>query len=80
MTIAMTAPVTTKVIPASAPDGATTFTRSFYIPYDLQEDPPKPTNADVFLYSAAQETVYVRWEYLEALVMFGKLGKGSRSG
>ena len=60
--VAMTTPVTTKVVPSSGPNGETVFTRSFYIPYDRQEDAPEPSSADVFLVDEPQMDVYVRYK------------------
>ena len=58
--IAMTTPVTSKVEPSSSPMGESTYTRSFYIPYSVQEDALKPSSSDVFLQDAPQQTVCVR--------------------
>ena len=45
----MTAPVATKVLPGQGPNCNSFFTRSFFIPFGNQADPPKPTNPEVFL-------------------------------
>merc|ERR1711915_830503 len=47
--IPMTAPVTMKIIPGEGPNGESNFTMSFYIPSDMQEDPPLPTEDRVYI-------------------------------
>lgn len=56
----MTAPVSTKVEPGAGPNCESTFTVSFYIPPGHQENPPKPTNPDVFIENRPEMTVFVQ--------------------
>ncbi|KAK0131307.1 Heme-binding protein 2 [Merluccius polli] len=56
----MTAPVTTLVEPGAGPACESTFTVSFYIPLELQENPPEPSDETVFLENRKEITVYVR--------------------
>lgn len=58
--IDMTAPVTTKILPGAGPNCENTFTTSFYIPTEHQDNPPKPTNPDVFLEDRPAMDVYVK--------------------
>ncbi|KAM4694972.1 heme-binding protein 2 [Discoglossus pictus] len=58
--IEMTAPVTTYVEPGAGPACESTITVSFYVPTEQQDDPPKPSEANVFIEQRAQMTVYVR--------------------
>ncbi|KAK7101865.1 heme-binding protein 2-like [Littorina saxatilis] len=55
----MTAPVTTWVDPGAGPNCESSFTVSFYIPTEHQEDPPKPTNPLVFIEDRPEFTAYV---------------------
>lgn len=57
----MTAPVSCKMEPGAGPACETTFTVSFYIPEEHQADPPKPSEADVFIENRAEFTVFVRY-------------------
>ncbi|CAL1529090.1 unnamed protein product [Lymnaea stagnalis] len=59
VTIEMTVPVTIKVEPGEGPACETTFTESFYIPVEHQENPPAPTNTNVFIETRPELTVYV---------------------
>ena len=61
MTIAMTAPVTTLVVPGPGPNCESNFTRSFYVPKEHWDNIPKPTADDVFLEQYPEMTVYVRY-------------------
>merc|ERR1711915_242109 len=47
--IPMTAPVTMRIFPGEGPDCESNFTMSFYIPSDMQEDPPLPTEDRVYI-------------------------------
>ncbi|ROT72787.1 hypothetical protein C7M84_008832 [Penaeus vannamei] len=49
MKIDMTAPVTTLVIPGEGPNCENNFTMSFYVPAAHQDNPPTPTNPDVYI-------------------------------
>lgn len=56
----MTAPVATKIVPGAGPNCENTFTVSFYIPTEHQENPPKPTDQDVFIEEWPEMHVYVK--------------------
>ncbi|XP_077148929.1 heme-binding protein 2 [Ranitomeya variabilis] len=58
--VEMTAPVTTFIEPGTGPACESTITVSFYIPLDHQDDPPKPSEINVFVTERPQTTVYVR--------------------
>ncbi|XP_056422633.1 heme-binding protein 2 [Hyla sarda] len=58
--VEMTAPVTTYIEPGAGPACESTITVSFYIPPEHQENPPKPTESNVFVTERPQMTVYVR--------------------
>ncbi|KAA0708541.1 Heme-binding protein 2 [Triplophysa tibetana] len=58
--VEMTAPVSCKIEPGAGPACESTFTVSFYVPEENQADPPKPTEADVFIESRSEFTVFVR--------------------
>ncbi|XP_005809612.1 heme-binding protein 2-like [Xiphophorus maculatus] len=58
--VEMTAPVTCHVVPGAGPACESQFTVSFYIPDELQENPPEPTDPDVFLEDRKEFTAYVR--------------------
>lgn len=58
--IDMTAPVATKILPGAGPNCENTFTTSFYIPPEHQDNPPKPTNPDVFIEDRPAMDVYVK--------------------
>ena len=49
--IDMTSPVLNRIVPGAGPNCNSTFTVSFFAPYDYQTatGPPKPTNPDVYL-------------------------------
>merc|ERR1711915_893919 len=47
--IPMTAPVSHYIIPGDGPECVSNFTMSFFIPMDFQDNPPEPTDADVFI-------------------------------
>ena len=56
----MTAPVTVKVVPGAGPNCESTFTVSFYVGAEYAENPPKPTNPDVFIQKWGPKTMFVR--------------------
>ncbi|XP_055999407.1 heme-binding protein 2-like [Ostrea edulis] len=58
--IEMTAPVSTKVEPGAGPNCENTFTVSFFIPPEHQENPPQPKNPDVFVEERPGFEAYVR--------------------
>uniref|UniRef100_A0A4W6D927 Heme binding protein 2 n=1 Tax=Lates calcarifer TaxID=8187 RepID=A0A4W6D927_LATCA len=58
--VEMTAPVTGRVVPGDGPACESQFTVSFYIPEENQDNPPEPTDPDVFLEHRKEFTVYVR--------------------
>ncbi|KAM4713247.1 heme-binding protein 2 [Anableps anableps] len=58
--VEMTAPVTCRVVPGAGPACESQFTVSFYIPDDLQANPPEPSDQDVFLEDRKEFTAYVR--------------------
>ncbi|GAA6234315.1 heme-binding protein 2 [Lates japonicus] len=58
--VEMTAPVTGRVVPGDGPACESQFTVSFYIPEEHQDNPPEPTDPDVFLEHRKEFTVYVR--------------------
>lgn len=58
--VEMTAPVTGFVEPGAGPACESTFTVSFYIPEEHQENPPPPSDPDVFIEHRPQFTAYVR--------------------
>ena len=60
MKVDMTSPVTTKILPGEGPNCENTFTVSFYIPPLHQENPPVPTNPEVFIEKRASMNVWVR--------------------
>merc|ERR1719439_112484 len=47
--IPMTAPVSMRIIPGEGPNCESNFTMSFYIPSDLQENAPTPTDPLVYI-------------------------------
>jgi len=60
--VEMTAPVTVRIIPGQGPACETTFTVSFFVPYEYQEEgspPPTPTNENVTIVDLPEFTVYV---------------------
>ena len=59
-TVDMTIPVTIKVEPGEGPNCESSFTMSFYLPVEYQENPPKPTNPALFVEERPELTVYVQ--------------------
>ena len=49
MKIPMTAPVSRRIIPGEGPNCESNFTMSFYIPSNLQENPPLPLDSTVYI-------------------------------
>jgi len=47
--IPMTAPVSMRILPGEGPNCESNFTMSFYIPSDLQEETPTPTDPLVYI-------------------------------
>merc|ERR1711915_396407 len=47
--IPMTSPVTYRILPGEGPNCESNYTMSLYIPSDLQEDPPLPTEDRVYI-------------------------------
>ncbi|ERE84201.1 heme-binding protein 2 isoform X1 [Cricetulus griseus] len=60
MKMRLTAPVTSYVEPGSSPFSESTITISLYVPSELQSDPPRPSESDVFIEDRAGMTVFVR--------------------
>ncbi|XP_062585678.1 heme-binding protein 2-like isoform X2 [Saccostrea cucullata] len=60
MKIDMTAPVSTKVEPGAGPNCESTFTVSFFIPPEHQENPPQPKNPNVFIEERPEFEAYVK--------------------
>ncbi|CAH6778100.1 Hebp2 [Phodopus roborovskii] len=60
MRMTLTAPVTSYVEPGSSPFSESTITISLYVPSELQSDPPRPSDSDVFIEDRAGMTVFVR--------------------
>lgn len=58
--VPMTAPVTTRVIPAPGPACKNNFTVSFFVPFADQDNPPMPSNDTVFISTLQEFTAYVR--------------------
>ncbi|XP_029984528.1 heme-binding protein 2 [Sphaeramia orbicularis] len=58
--VEMTAPVTGFVEPGAGPACESQFTVSFYIPEEHQENPPQPSDPDVFIEQRKEFTAYVR--------------------
>lgn len=56
----MTAPVTVRVEPGAGPNCESTFTVSFYIGEKYRQNPPKPSNPEVYLDKLPEMTVYAR--------------------
>ena len=56
----MTAPVAIKVVAGEGPNCESTFTTSFFIGKEHEENPPQPTNPEVKIDRWAPMTVYVR--------------------
>jgi hypothetical protein len=59
-TIPMTAPVINRVIPGQGPTCADNFTVSFMVPFELQANPPKPTDSSIALTTIPAHQAYVR--------------------
>jgi len=57
--IPMTAPVITRVVPAQGPFCEDSFTISFFVPFDFQDDTPAPTDETVFLQTLPAFDAYV---------------------
>ena len=49
MKIPMTSPVTYRIIPGEGPNCEGNYTMSFFIPMDLQENTPNPTDPDIYI-------------------------------
>jgi hypothetical protein len=85
--IEMTAPVKVQVTPGSGPTCENHFIVSFFVPFGLQSDPPKPTSADVYIERVPASRYYVTsyggWSSQqvmlnkadELLKQLGRLGK-----
>lgn len=58
--VEMTAPVSCRVDPGAGPACESQFTVSFYIPEEHQENPPEPSDPDVFVEHRKEFTAYVR--------------------
>ncbi|KAK4306962.1 hypothetical protein Pmani_021239 [Petrolisthes manimaculis] len=56
----MTSPVTVLVQPGEGPNCENTFTESFYVPSIHQDNPPKPTNPDVYIEERPELHVFSR--------------------
>jgi len=57
--IAMTAPVLSKLTPGQGPFCSNAITVSFFMPFDFQDNPPKPSSPDCFLTYMPAMDVYV---------------------
>ena len=58
--IAMTAPVTMRILPGEGPNCESNFTMSFYIPSDMQVVTPHPTDPLVYVEERSEFTVVAR--------------------
>ncbi|XP_071511020.1 heme-binding protein 2-like [Diadema antillarum] len=58
--IPMTAPVAVRIIPGQGPACKSNFTIYFFIPHNMQSDPPQPTETDVFIQKFPRQSFYVR--------------------
>jgi hypothetical protein len=58
--IAMTVPVTMRILPGEGPNCESNFTMSFYIPSDMQMTPPQPTDPLVYVEERSEFTVVAR--------------------
>jgi len=56
----MTVPVVTGITASSCVFCRTNYTMSFYIPSIYQDNPPMPTNKDVYIIPEATMTFYVK--------------------
>ena len=45
----MTGPVSMRILPGEGPNCESNYTMSFYIPSDLQDSPPAPSDPDVYI-------------------------------
>ena len=63
----MTAPVTCRVDPGAGPACESQFTVSFFIPEEHQDNPPEPSDPEVFLEHRKEFTAYVRYSTTSAL-------------
>ncbi|XP_022099525.1 heme-binding protein 2-like [Acanthaster planci] len=58
--IAMTAPMIIRVMPGQGPDPIENFTVSFMVPFELQPNPPLPSDSSVFVSTMPPHQAYVR--------------------
>ncbi|XP_072176595.1 heme-binding protein 2-like isoform X2 [Diadema setosum] len=58
--IEMTAPVAREIIPGQGPACETKYTMSFYMQREFSENPPNPTESDVFIKRLPAMTVFVK--------------------
>ena len=58
--IPMTAPVTVRIEPGAGPNCESAFIISFFIGQNFRQNPPKPTNPDVYLDNVPEMDVYAR--------------------
>jgi len=58
--LAMTAPVVTEIVHGPGPDCESNFTMHFMIPFDMQANPPQPTDPSVYIRYVPELTVIVR--------------------
>ena len=56
----MTAPVTMRITPGEGPNCESNFTMSFYIPSDLQANPPLPSDPTVYVKERQEFAVVAR--------------------
>ncbi|KAJ6660202.1 hypothetical protein lerEdw1_018129 [Lerista edwardsae] len=70
--IDMTAPVTCFVQPGAGPFCESTTTVAFYLPPQHQANPPKPSEADIFIETRPAITVYVRVRLFLFLVVLNR--------
>ena len=56
--IDMTVPVATDVLKRG---NETRYAMLFFVPFEHQASPPKPTNAEVTIYRLPRTCVYVKW-------------------
>lgn len=56
----MTAPVACRVDPGADPAHDTRYTLSFYVPEEHQDNPPEPSDPEVFVEQRKEFTAYVR--------------------
>ena len=60
----MTAPVTVKILPGAGPNCESTFIVSFYVGQNHKDNPPKPTNPDVYIDHLPEMNLYARYAFL----------------